>query len=136
MFGERRVRGQTELQPYCKTCNNEYHKAYYRKDKVNYKKKVLSRKLELRKIIRTFLIEYAKNGCSECNEKDFRCLDFDHLDPKKKKYEISQMVNEGYSVQKVKAELKKCRIICSNCHRKHTAKQFGYYKDSVLFENK
>jgi hypothetical protein len=74
----------------------------------------------------SFLKEYAKDGCSICKEKEFACLDFDHID--NKDYNISSMINRRYSLDKIKKELKKCQILCANCHRKKTAKEFGWYK--------
>ncbi len=61
------------------------------------------------------IIEEAKqSGCALCNEKDSSCLDFHHLGDKDRT--ISQM--RGMNDDRVKAEISKCVILCSNCHRK------------------
>lgn len=64
------------------------------------------------------LIRYKKTlQCSKCGEKDFRCLDFHHVNPKNKKGTIAQLVRR-YSWEIVEFEIKKCKVLCSNCHRK------------------
>ena len=57
-----------------------------------------------------------KKGCNVCGEHDFRCLDFHHIDPTTKWHSIARM--KHYGRDSLKAELKKCQVICSNCHRK------------------
>jgi predicted HNH restriction endonuclease len=51
-------------------------------------------------------------GYSKCPE----ALEFHHLDDAKKDFGISA---KGYtrSWEKVKNELKKCKLLCANCHR-------------------
>ena len=36
----------------------------------------------------------------------------------KKENGISKMVADGYSIEKILKELKKCEVLCANCHRK------------------
>lgn len=61
-------------------------------------------------------IEYKGGKCEKCGyNKCNRALEFHHLDPKEKDFTISK-----YSVlswDKIKKELDKCILICSNCHR-------------------
>lgn len=66
-------------------------------------------------------------GCSECNIKDPRVLQYDHIDNSDKKGCISRMISRGQSVETVKAEIRKCRILCANCHQIRTGKQQGWY---------
>ena len=60
------------------------------------------------------------------NDGNFCAYDFDHLDEKTKTESISTMVNR-YPLKKffslIDEEVKKCRLLCSNCHRKHTNHQ-------------
>ncbi len=56
--------------------------------------------------------------CIRCGEADPACLDFHHLDQASKEMAIGQMVTYGYSREKIRAEMEKCSILCSNCHRK------------------
>lgn len=56
-------------------------------------------------------------GCGACGESDFRCLDFHHTNPDGKLFNISRGISH-YSMAKIWAEIKKCVVLCSNCHRK------------------
>jgi hypothetical protein len=53
--------------------------------------------------------------CLMCPENDPVCLDFHHKDPKEKKFKIA----DATSIRAAEAEIKKCIVLCSNCHRKH-----------------
>ncbi len=57
--------------------------------------------------------------CERCGESDPVCLDFHHEDPSKKDRLLSQVVSRGWSIKRIEQEIAKCRIFCSNCHRKH-----------------
>lgn len=67
-------------------------------------------------------------GCEHCGIDDIRVLDFDHLDPKLKSFSIARAINESYSWDKILEEIKKCRILCANCHRIRTAEQYNWRK--------
>lgn len=55
-------------------------------------------------------------GCKVCGEKEPVVLDLHHLDPSSKELEVSKTVN--YSRERLKKEVRKCVVLCSNCHRK------------------
>lgn len=53
-------------------------------------------------------------------------MDWDHIDPALKSFEICQEgIREMYSQEKLLEEIAKCRLICANCHRIHSAIQRG-----------
>lgn len=59
-------------------------------------------------------------GCELCGYNTHGvALDFDHIDPKEKKFNASsRFMNK--SLKSVFAEIRKCRILCANCHRVHS----------------
>jgi 5-methylcytosine-specific restriction endonuclease McrA len=67
-----------------------------------------------------FLADYKMaKGCACCGYKDHpAALDFDHLKPDEKHIELAVM--NGYSRERVLAEIAKCIVLCSNCHRLKT----------------
>jgi len=75
------------------------------------------------------MIYLAEKGCKECGERDPRKLEYDHKDPADKKRIIARLIVNGYSWSSpvLRREIRKCRILCANCHRKHTIEQQGYY---------
>jgi hypothetical protein len=44
-------------------------------------------------------------------------MDFDHLDPNDKYDKISNLVRRRCSLDKIKSEIFKCRLLCALCHR-------------------
>lgn len=56
--------------------------------------------------------------CTRCPENIACCLDFHHVEKKKKKSTISRLVAVGANKSKILKEIQKCIILCSNCHRK------------------
>lgn len=102
----------------CKTCYSSYRKKYYQKNK---KIILLNRKKSKKAILRSskdFILHYLlKHPCLDCGEKDIRVLEFDHKIRDKKKHNVMAMLQQGYSVEKIKEEINKCDVRCANCHR-------------------
>lgn len=70
-----------------------------------------------RKKIRQMAISYLGNKCYFCGyNKCLDALDFHHLDKSTKEFGLSQN-GMTRSWEKTKNELKKCILVCSNCHR-------------------
>lgn len=63
-----------------------------------------------------FLNEIKAAGCEFCPEKENVCLDFHHRNPTDKDFQISNYKNSKF--EKIKEEVAKCVVVCSNCHRK------------------
>jgi len=70
---------------------------------------------------RVFIQEYkAEQPCADCGGFfHFSAMDFDHLEDDKE-FNIAEGVGRGYSVRKLKSEMSKCELVCSNCHRLRT----------------
>lgn len=67
---------------------------------------------------REFIWRYKRIcGCAKCGNKDPRVLDYDHIDGKDKIDIISRMAGQTVSMKNLKEEIKKCQILCANCHR-------------------
>lgn len=64
----------------------------------------------------------ADHGCIDCGEKDWRCLDFDHVRGEK---QLAIANNFNLSLARIKSEIEKCVVRCSNCHRKRHADERG-----------
>jgi hypothetical protein len=58
-----------------------------------------------------------RGGCSECGQRSVACLDFHH-DTGEKDDTVARMVADGRSRDAVKTEMRKCTVLCANCHRK------------------
>jgi hypothetical protein len=71
-------------------------------------------------------------GCQMCGFKaKHSCqLDLDHIVPKGSKSKDRQAINTSWSKPRLKVELSKCQVLCSNCHRLKT------YQDGTMFQPK
>jgi len=62
--------------------------------------------------------QYEGKPCMDCGSVfPFECMDFDHVRGEKK-FLLSKHMN--HSKEAVNAELEKCDLVCSNCHRVRT----------------
>jgi hypothetical protein len=59
------------------------------------------------------------NPCLECGESDPMVLQFDHLPGYKKSFEISRAYRNKSWVS-IQEEIKKCQVLCANCHQRTT----------------
>lgn len=67
-------------------------------------------------VIVNIIKEIHGDCCTNCGyDKLFSALDLHHLDPDQKEYQVSAM--KGYPISRVRDEIKKCVLLCSNCHR-------------------
>jgi len=58
--------------------------------------------------------------CADCGKTfHYAAMDFDHVRDIKR-VDISRMIRTGYSVAAIEQELKKCEVVCANCHRIRT----------------
>jgi len=55
--------------------------------------------------------------CNKCGEDRWYCLEYHHVNPEDKKFTIACAISRGYGKQAILEEIKKCVILCSNCHR-------------------
>lgn len=96
----------------------EYWNKWYRRQPLGsrYRKSQTLYKKIRRKATHDFIDEYKKNNPCLCGEGDPRCLDFHHVSGKI--FNIGDAVRHGLSIEKIVLEIKKCVVMCANCHRK------------------
>lgn len=108
------------LQRICKICTrSEDKKSYLKCKKINPKIR-LNRNEKFRKQKLMWINSFKKEGCIKCGDKRQYVLDFHHLDPNKKDFNVS---SGRYGYEKIKEEIEKCIILCRNCHS-----EFHYLK--------
>jgi transcription elongation factor Elf1 len=59
-----------------------------------------------------------KYKCIICGESESCCIDFHHLDPDKKDFDISDGFRRSSSIKRIQEEIDKCISVCKNCHAK------------------
>jgi len=53
--------------------------------------------------------------CEVCGEKRWYLLEFHYNGDKE--YDVSMMVSKRLSIKRIKEEIRKCQVLCCNCHR-------------------
>lgn len=100
----------------CNSCRAKERMEYYERNKAKELKYKAKRQIEKRETARKFVVDYLiTHPCVDCRETDPMVLTFDHVKGSKK-MNISQMVNQGYSLKAISAEIEKCEVRCANCH--------------------
>lgn len=101
---------------WCKECKRQYEREYYRANKAR-RIEWNERNVQIR---REFILKYLlAHPCADCGEADPIVLDFDHVQGEKIEA-VSAMAWQGYSIERLEAEIAKCEVVCSNCHRRRT----------------
>lgn len=91
-------RGKIGASTYCKKCNGEHVK-------------------ERQQEFKQKCVEYKKGKCENCGyNKCSSALEFHHINPKEKKFEIKKSITRKFD-DNIKKELDKCMLLCANCHR-------------------
>ena len=73
-------------------------------------------RLKRRTLLKQKAVEFKGGECDLCGyKKCIQALDFHHLDPFEKEFTIAG--NYNISWKRIVNELKKCILVCSNCHR-------------------
>jgi hypothetical protein len=82
----------------------------------------------MRSKIEQFIADYLfKNPCVSCGETDILTLEFDHCKGKKS-FAICTAISRAYSLERIKVELEKCQVLCSNCHSRKTQHEANSWK--------
>lgn len=111
--------------------NTETRKAWYirKKQDKEWVNRVREQSNERKHKIIQFLNEYKlQKGCQDCGYKQYAvALDFDHINGTK---ELN--VCNSKSITQAMKEIKKCEVVCSNCHRVRTMKRLYPCKPDIF----
>jgi hypothetical protein len=95
-------------------------KKHYELNKDLIKKRAKNYKVINQNTIKEYVNELKLNPCTDCKQTFHSiAMDFDHVRGTKIKA-VSQMINSGFGLEKIKLEIEKCDLVCSNCHRIRT----------------
>ena len=114
------------LQPACRFCSAKRSRDYYASNRIKHKKEVMKNKKRHIEAAKKFVWNYLLgHPCVDCGETDIVVLEFDHVTGEKDNC-LSNGIRRGWSINRVKKEIDKCEVRCSNCHRRITAKRSNY----------
>jgi len=95
------------------------HKEYSRKNyEVHYEKRRAELSARRRELKQEWVTYKATLKCAHCGFNHIAALDFHHEDPSEKEYSVNRLVSNG-QYKKAYEEIKKCIVLCANCHRIH-----------------
>jgi hypothetical protein len=112
----------------CRLCHAVYRRGHYLRNRADYVRREVARIRRYRNENRVALLEYlTAHPCVDCGEPDPVVLQFDHRDRGSKVGYIAHLlVRKPWST--VLREIEKCDVVCANCHRLRTARQFSWRK--------
>lgn len=113
---------------YCKPCTSTIQMERYRRDpSVNGRALVSQKKSIVRN--QQYVWSYLESHpCVQCDESDPEVLEFDHLEEGSKFKNVSVLSCSAYSLRTLVAEINKCQVLCANCHRRKTNRQFNFWR--------
>lgn len=90
---------------------------HYQRNKLDYIQRAKERKKQIKELIRSL----KANPCMDCKKTyPYYIMDFDHREPEHKSIHPSSIWTHGWGIERIKEELEKCDLVCSNCHRERT----------------
>lgn len=112
-FGKNKVK-KDGLAVYCKPCYRNIANKFHSENPENTRARAAKNRVR----IKEWFTEYRSGlSCEDCGQNHPATLDFHHIDPTEKDDSVTQMVHDCFSIDNIKLEIAKCKVLCSNCHR-------------------
>lgn len=93
---------------------------YYYRNKDKIKEKASEHKKKQINKSKEWIEKYKEEQkCERCGENRSKALQFHHKEPSKKGKQVSRLVSNGVTIERIKEEIEKCEVICANCHQIH-----------------
>lgn len=118
----------------CISCEKERMHKYYISNKEQHRDRTRKSQRKRKKFLETFK---ANNPCKNCDLfLPYWTMDFDHL--LDKKFELGSTSYRHYSLTAIKEEMKKCDLVCANCHTHRTTirRKPSKYLKKLYIDNK
>lgn len=93
----------------------EYQKEWYQQ----HKEEVIAKRRKKQLEIRHWFMRYKSAlSCIDCGISHPAILQFHHRDKANKSFTIADVVRRATSLKQITNEIKKCDVLCVNCHAK------------------
>lgn len=106
----------------------KYHKRWYKRNRGDRVEQVRQRKRGIREWMRELKETLSCERCGLSGQDNAWALEFHHREPETKVALVSSLVAAGASKNKIMAEVEKCEVVCSNCHRKE---HYAEHRDAI-----
>lgn len=112
----------------CKECTKKRSNDWYYDNKERQVENVRQNNIYYRERNKEYILDYlSTHPCTRCGETDVVVLEFHHVRGQKEA-DITAMMGRGFPLEKIIAEIKKCDVVCANCHRRITTEERGWFK--------
>lgn len=117
--------------------NPDKFKERNRKNFLKYKPEVLVERKRKALLVKKQCVEYLGGKCEICGY-DFHlaALQFHHINPTEKEFELTKRICNGQSVEILHEELDKCCLLCANCHSIVSYNQQQDERERIIGETK
>jgi hypothetical protein len=117
------------LDPWCRECRRAWGRDYSRQRRASGKDRQTGVVNRARVRNRQYVYDHLQaRPCADCGEADPIVLEFDHVRGGPKVANVAYLVNRGYGLEALDAEIAKCDVVCANCHRRRTARRAGTHR--------
>lgn len=119
----------------CKTCLAAKSREHYQTNKPTYLAK--AKKWDEKNLQKNYiqLLKYfSNNPCVDCGNSNPLVLEFDHIDRKDKKFNVSDKLRT-MPWATLLLEIQKCNVRCANCHKIRTNTQLNFWKTRLFGDN-
>ena len=107
-------KSQNKRHSQCRECQKKQEKQHYQESLIR-RESVLKTAYNQKEKNLELVEQYKQIGCQKCGEKRLYVLDCHHTKEEDKLDNISKMIKSS-SYKNLENELKKCVVLCSNCH--------------------
>lgn len=115
------------LQAWCKSCRKTFDAAYWKR---NQEKRIQQCKIVRDNFRKWYRSLKESKPCMDCeNIFPAECMHWDHKDRSKKSGNLGTLVSKG-SKSLILKEIKKCDLVCANCHAIRTYTRKDWFKIS------
>ncbi len=98
-----------------KDASRKYQNEWYHRHKQVIRERRRQRLIE----VRDWYHDYKNTLCCvDCGENHPACLQFHHKDRAEKRFSLGDMASRASSIRVLMEEIKKCEVLCVNCHAK------------------
>jgi transposase-like protein len=114
------------LQWWCRSC----FAAYFRERGDTHRRQSYAAKVARQRALRAQVLDHLRHHpCVDCGEADPVVLEFDHVG--EKSASISVLLSQTATRKALEAEIARCEVVCTNCHRRRTAKRAVWRRTSA-----
>lgn len=123
-------KGKQTIQSWCRPCKQAYDREWYQRNRQRHSQAVRQRRRDQAYENRQIVMEAKSVPCADCGiQYSPYVMEFDHGDADKVA-EVSGSVG-AWSAEQLRAEIRKCDVVCANCHRERTFGPGGDHQKRV-----